>query len=133
MPYALLTPDGQIKLVVPKPSPFMQIGPGERLVRYDPPTVDTEMADAVPTLPVPPAQAAVQFVVTNKPNDIAWSVVRRKRNALLRDCDWTQLADSPVDPTARQQWVMYRQSLRNITQQPDPHNLTWPTPPSYAE
>ena len=42
---------------------------------------------------------------------------------MLKDCDWTQLLDSPVDKTA---WATYRQELRDITTQPDPFNITWP-------
>jgi len=52
-----------------------------------------------------------------------WQVVRNQRNQMLKDTDWTQVADSPVDKTA---WAVYRQALRDITQQPDPFNITWP-------
>jgi len=53
--------------------------------------------------------------------------VRTKRNILLADSDWTQIADAPVDATA---WATYRQALRDITsQQGFPHEVTWPTKP----
>ena len=55
--------------------------------------------------------------------DTQWQVVRTQRNQMLKDTDWTQLSDSPVDKTA---WALYRQALRDITQQPDPFNITWP-------
>ena len=55
-----------------------------------------------------------------------WTRVRRDRNRLLADCDWTQLSDAPVDAAV---WVAYRQLLRDITTQPDPFNLVWPTKP----
>lgn len=55
------------------------------------------------------------------------STVRITRNARLADCDWTQVADSPVDKAA---WATYRQSLRDITSQPGfPWEITWPTSP----
>lgn len=55
------------------------------------------------------------------------SSVRITRNARLADCDWTQVADSPVDKAA---WATYRQSLRDITSQPGfPWEITWPTAP----
>ena len=38
--------------------------------------------------------------------------VRYKRNTLLAESDWTQVADAPVDATA---WATYRQALRDIT------------------
>ena len=55
-----------------------------------------------------------------------WSNVRADRNKRLADCDWTQLPDAPVDATA---WAAYRQALRDMTDQPDPFNITWPKEP----
>jgi hypothetical protein len=55
--------------------------------------------------------------------DTQWNAIRSARNELLKDSDWTQLSDSPVDKTA---WATYRQALRDITKQPDPFNITWP-------
>lgn len=53
--------------------------------------------------------------------------VRIDRNNRLADCDWTQLADAPVDSLA---WANYRQALRDITTQAGfPHNIVWPTQP----
>ena len=56
-----------------------------------------------------------------------WDSVRNKRDLLLLDCDWTQLPD--VVLSNKDQWVTYRQELRDITTQPDPFNIIWPTPP----
>jgi hypothetical protein len=53
-----------------------------------------------------------------------WQVIRNQRNQLLKDSDWTQLADAPVDKLV---WSTYRQELRDITQQSDPFNIVWPT------
>lgn len=53
--------------------------------------------------------------------------IRQERNALLAVCDWTQLADAPVDSLG---WAVYRQGLRDITQQNGfPWNVVWPTKP----
>ena len=53
--------------------------------------------------------------------------VRQSRSDKLADCDWTQVADSPVDKTA---WATYRQALRDITTQDGfPWEITWPTAP----
>jgi|VirMetMinimDraft_7_1064189.scaffolds.fasta_scaffold47190_3 hypothetical protein len=52
---------------------------------------------------------------------------REIRNDLLKDSDWTQLADSSVDKTA---WANYRQQLRDIPNQSGfPRNINWPTKP----
>lgn len=53
--------------------------------------------------------------------------IRAQRNALLSACDWTQLADAPVDDLA---WAVYRQALRDIPDQPGfPANVVWPVAP----
>ena len=49
--------------------------------------------------------------------------MNNQRNQMLKDSDWTQVADAPVDKAA---WATYRQALRDITTQPDPFNITWP-------
>ena len=53
--------------------------------------------------------------------------IRNKRNVLLEDSDWTQVADAPVDAAA---WAEYRQALRDLPANTiDPENPVWPTPP----
>lgn len=59
-----------------------------------------------------------------------WVLVRQKRDKLLQDSDWTQLPDVVMDAGLQQQWKTYRQQLRDITAQPDPFNIVWPTPPA---
>ena len=54
-------------------------------------------------------------------------VVRIDRNNKLKDCDWTQAADSPVN---KETWATYRQSLRDVPlQEGFPWTITWPTQP----
>lgn len=53
--------------------------------------------------------------------------VRDDRNKRLSDCDWTQLADAPVDDLA---WALYRQLLRDVPSQAGfPWTVTWPETP----
>lgn len=53
--------------------------------------------------------------------------VRRTRNEKLKDCDWTQIADSTAD---KPKWATYRQALRDITAQAGfPWTITWPDAP----
>lgn len=53
--------------------------------------------------------------------------VRADRNQKLKDTDWTQLIDAPVD---RQAWLVYRQDLRDISMQTGfPWDITWPVQP----
>jgi len=55
--------------------------------------------------------------------DTQWAVIRNQRNQMLKDTDWTQVADAPVDNLT---WAIYRQELRDITTQANPFNITWP-------
>lgn len=57
-----------------------------------------------------------------------WPIVRDKRNQLLQASDWTQLPDVPL--ATKEAWAAYRQALRDVTDQPDPFNIVWPTPPN---
>jgi hypothetical protein len=53
--------------------------------------------------------------------------VRQTRDAKLAECDWTQVADAPVDKTV---WATYRTALRNVPTQSDfPWTITWPDAP----
>lgn len=52
---------------------------------------------------------------------------RNVRTSLLNKCDWTQLADAPVDKAA---WATYRQALRDVTAQAGfPWTIIWPDVP----
>ena len=63
-------------------------------------------------------------ITTN--NNSQWSGVRGVRDELLAECDWRACSDR----TMSEAWKTYRQSLRDITTQSDPYNITWPTVPS---
>ena len=127
MPYAFLYPDGTIRQVVPKLSPFMRVGEGERIVNYNPPAIDEAKFRAVPITPVPAESMDIRFDIEELPADTIWATVRAHRAVLLAQSDWTQLPDVPLATKAA--WAQYRQALRDITQQPDPLNIIWPTPP----
>jgi hypothetical protein len=58
--------------------------------------------------------------------------LRDKRNNLLMQSDFTQVADSPLDNTSKAEWATYRQALRDITAHanwPDLEEADWPTAP----
>jgi Phage tail assembly chaperone protein len=64
--------------------------------------------------------------------DAQWTSVRAQQKQKLYESDWTC---SVVDPPApilaqRDQWVQYRQALRDVTSQSDPFNISWPSPPA---
>ena len=47
-------------------------------------------------------------------NAVLMARMRQERNALLSGSDWTQLADSPLTDSKKQEWATYRQALRDF-------------------
>lgn len=58
-----------------------------------------------------------------------WENVRTKRNILISRTDWTQLPDVPLTAEKRQQFQDYRKSLRDITEQTNPFEVSFPIEP----
>ena len=62
--------------------------------------------------------------------DLDFSRTRTQRDAMLRDTDWTQIADAALGDHTAEEWATYRQELRDL-----PAGFTkvsevvWPTPP----
>ena len=56
------------------------------------------------------------------------SVFRERRNRLLAECDWTQLAD--YEKADQADWTAYRKALRDVPQQSGfPETIEWPAAP----
>lgn len=70
------------------------------------------------------------FVTPPTPEEellMAWKALRSRRDNLLADSDWTQVADAPVNQSA---WATYRQALRDLpANTTDPFNPVWPVKP----
>ena len=60
--------------------------------------------------------------------------LRKKRNELLKECDWTQLSDvqNSLDDSTKNSWIIYRQKLRDIVEiyledeTTDINQINWP-------
>lgn len=63
----------------------------------------------------------------SRTEEAEWNTVRSTRDTLLKESDWTQMPD--VQLPNKEAWAIYRQALRDITNQLDPFNITWPTAP----
>lgn len=60
-----------------------------------------------------------------------WAGIREQRNRLLSASDWTQMADSPLSTDQKEDWLQYRQHLRDITENFDaPSDVVWPDKPA---
>lgn len=51
--------------------------------------------------------------------------LRNFRNQLLKDSDWIVLPDSPVSEEKKQEWVVYRQYLRDLPENIDLSGNVW--------
>lgn len=48
--------------------------------------------------------------------DYKWFLIRTRRNELLDKCIWTLLPDSNLTPEKVEEWLDYRQKLKDIPQ-----------------
>lgn len=59
--------------------------------------------------------------------------LREKRDARLKMSDWTQMSDSPLSESKKQEWATYRQQLRDLpvgyTDDNEWSDIVWPTKP----
>jgi hypothetical protein len=61
---------------------------------------------------------------------LEWKIVRKKRNELLQNSDWTQLLDSDLTPEKTLEWREYRTELRSIPQNfSNPFDVVFPSTP----
>ena len=102
--------------------PFLEIAPTLAEHQRAAGVVDTIGSD----------QVVRTWTVEPIPPSSQWANVRADRNARLAASDWTQLADAPLDAASRAAWAVYRQALRDITEQPDPWAITWPERPEMS-
>lgn len=59
-----------------------------------------------------------------------WRFVRAERDRRLAACDWIVARSSERGEPVPLDWTVYRQALRDITDQPDPLAIRWPEPPA---
>jgi|TARA_R110001592_G_scaffold33681_1_gene116548 hypothetical protein len=64
--------------------------------------------------------------ITAAYNRDRWEDERVKRDKLIAETDFLALQDTA---TLTSEWETYRQALRDITDQADVDNITWPTKP----
>lgn len=63
-------------------------------------------------------------------NEDKWYVIKNYRNQLLYSCDWTQLPDTELTPQQIEQWKVYRQTLRDLTDiYTNPDEVVFPIEP----
>ena len=61
-------------------------------------------------------------------------LVLRNRQKLLSESDWTILPDAPFTKEQKDEWKIYRQALRDITEQEGfPENVVFPEAPVFKK
>lgn len=59
--------------------------------------------------------------------------IKKHRNFLLQESDWTQMPDSPLSDSKKAEWATYRQQLRDLpssyTDDDDLNSIVFPTKP----
>lgn len=61
------------------------------------------------------AEEAAWLASQPSPLEVAMKDLRARRNKALADSDWTQLPDIGFNAAERNAWMIYRQALRDIT------------------
>lgn len=100
-------------------------------------TIEVNSLDFLPNLVDGETQGAIgdryeNGIFTRPPPDLsaAEQSVRAERNERLKQSDWTQLDDTPLDNAAKLAWATYRQALRDVPGQSGfPLDIQWPTQP----
>ena len=63
--------------------------------------------------------------------DLDFMFVRGQRDGMLRDTDWTQIADAALGDHTAEEWAAYRQELRDLPASfSKVSEVVWPTPPA---
>ena len=57
------------------------------------------------------------------------SEIQATKLQILRDTDWTQLPDSPLDTDVIAKWATSRQAVRDIDQNAELDKINWPSAP----
>jgi hypothetical protein len=72
----------------------------------------------------------LSYVIEDKTDEELWEPIRRERNRLLAESDWTMTADVPGQINLPE-WAKYRQRLRDIPNYyDDPKKVVFPIKPS---
>lgn len=70
---------------------------------------------------------------------VSLAILRKQRNDLLTDSDWTQTSDNGLSDSKKTEWSTYRQALRDLPSTASPRlsddglsisNVTFPTKPN---
>lgn len=77
-----------------------------------------------------PAWSEVSDKIISKITENEYRPVRKTRDRLLQECDWTVGIDSPLSDDKKEEWKTYRQALRDLPSTlTDVEKVFWPVKP----
>jgi hypothetical protein len=130
--YTVVNNVGDIVLSQISADPNYPVGEGQRLVADQTPDYDSLTQYIVRVNNVPEGQDYVEYQIidiTYTDEELIFRALD-SRKSLLNQSDWTQLPDVQLTTAQVDAWKVYRQALRDITDQPDyPTTIIWPTIP----
>lgn len=92
---------------------------------------DTQQVMGKEAILDPNKVAAYDATLMAQADTAAWSELRNKRDLLLKETDFTQLADAPLTEQQKLDYSTYRQALRDLPANTvDPTSPNWPVKPS---
>lgn len=71
----------------------------------------------------------VEFLPPSATREECLTGIRYRRNQLLSETDWTQLADAAMNEETKTAWRTYRQALRDFPAVCNPYSPEWPKRP----
>ena len=121
-PSAILLPNGYVFVKDADPPAYNELL--NRCNEVYPTLVDGEWTRTFEILELPVEQQEINKAIPAHQ-------ARALRDNLLRACDWTQVADSPLSVTEKATWALYRQALRDVPSQTGfPYSIGWPVEPT---
>lgn len=72
----------------------------------------------------------VQFVNPILDEQIFIPNLRLERNKRLKETDWTIMENSPLSDSEKQEYIVYRQALRDLPENSTYPDISWPVKPS---
>jgi hypothetical protein len=80
---------------------------------------------------IPTQQECDDYWNNTLKNELALNALRRRRNAVLANCDWVVIRATSTDTPVPDEWKTYMQALRDIpSNTEDPANPVWPSIPT---
>jgi hypothetical protein len=130
--YTVVNSAGDIVLSQITQDPNYPVGEGQRLVADQTPDYDSLTQYIVRVKPVPEGQNYVEYQIvdiTYTQEELIESAMDTRKDLFLKS-DWTQLPDVQLTTVQVDAWKVYRQALRDITEQPNwPNTIIWPVIP----